>query len=145
LKGRVEMEKAYGGVVINEQEQILLREPSGHFDGYVWTFPKGRPDPGESVEETALREVLEETGVRCKIVAKIPGKFVGSTTSNEYFLMALVEDTKQFKEETQAVHWASEEEAETFIVQTKNPAGKQRDLKLLRAALSIFKEQKNQL
>ena len=60
-------EKAYGGVVINDQGEILLREPRNHFDGYVWTFPKGRPEkeqrPGETPEETAFREVLEETGI----------------------------------------------------------------------------------
>lgn len=28
-----------------------------------WSFPKGKPEPGESVEETARREVFEETGM----------------------------------------------------------------------------------
>ena len=32
---------AYGGVVINRQGKLLLREPLNHFEGYVWTFPKG--------------------------------------------------------------------------------------------------------
>ena len=56
------MNKAYGGVVINEQGLVLLREPSSHYDGYVWTFAKGRPDAKESPERTALREVEEENG-----------------------------------------------------------------------------------
>ena len=30
-----------------------------------WTFPKGKADRGESDEECALREVEEETGLRC--------------------------------------------------------------------------------
>ena len=55
-------EPAYGGIVVDAKGRILLREPSGHFDGYVWTFPKGRPQPGETAEEAALRETREETG-----------------------------------------------------------------------------------
>jgi 8-oxo-dGTP diphosphatase len=36
-----------------------------------WSFPKGGLDEGESVEEAALREVLEETGLRCRIIRKL--------------------------------------------------------------------------
>lgn len=54
-------------------ERIPLREPSGHFDGYVWTFPKGRPEGGETTpEETALRETCGETGVLAEIIGRIP-------------------------------------------------------------------------
>lgn len=45
---------ACGGVLINDQGEVLLRQPAGCYDGYGWTFPKGQPAPGESLEETAL-------------------------------------------------------------------------------------------
>jgi 8-oxo-dGTP diphosphatase len=32
-----------------------------------WTLPKGKLDPGETFEEAALREVEEETGLRCRL------------------------------------------------------------------------------
>jgi 8-oxo-dGTP pyrophosphatase MutT (NUDIX family) len=38
-----------------------------------WTFPKGKLAEGESEEEGALREVLEETGLRCRL-----GPYLGS-------------------------------------------------------------------
>ena len=79
---------AYRGLVFDPEGRVLLREPRGHFDNYVWTFPKGRPDPGESPDATAIREVEEETGVHAWILAPIPGKFVGGTTINRFFLMA---------------------------------------------------------
>jgi 8-oxo-dGTP diphosphatase len=134
------MKKAYGGVVINDQGLVLLREPSNHYDDYVWTFAKGRPDPKESPEETALREVREETGVKARIVGLIPGWFRGGTTENQYFLMVPVEDTKTFENETQSVRWATEMEAEGLISQTTNPEGRERDLKVLKAAFTQRKQ-----
>ncbi len=77
------MKKAYGGVIINARGQVLLREPAGHYKGDFWTFPKGKPEFLESPERAALREVLEETGYRAEILAKIPGSFDGSRTRNE--------------------------------------------------------------
>ena len=40
-----------------------------------WSLPKGKLDPGESFEQAALREVEEETGLRCEL-----GRVVGETT-----------------------------------------------------------------
>jgi len=56
-----------GGVVINDRGEILLlRYRSGG-----WTFPKGHIDPGERDEDAAVREVLEETGVRARVHAQL--------------------------------------------------------------------------
>lgn len=45
--------------------EVLLVHPSGPYNRKApWSIPKGVPDPGESLEEAARRETLEETGVR---------------------------------------------------------------------------------
>src|SRR5690349_25145106 len=44
--------------------------PAGKRDG-TWALPKGRIDPGERGEETALREVEEETGVHGRSLGKL--------------------------------------------------------------------------
>lgn len=36
-------------------------------DQYLWVLPKGTPDDGETIEETALREVREETGLDVRL------------------------------------------------------------------------------
>jgi len=133
------MKKAYGGVVINPSGQVLLREPAGHYKGDVWAFPKGKPESGESPEQTAVREVLEETGCWAEIVAKIPGSFDGSRTSNEYFLMVPVEDTEHFDAETQAVRWITGEEARQLIKLNQKPKRRRRDLRVLKLALALFR------
>jgi 8-oxo-dGTP diphosphatase len=130
---------AYGGVLIDEDSRVLLREPKGHFGGYVWTFAKGGADAGETPEDAALREVREETGVEAEIVGEVPGWFVGTTSDTKFFLMRPVRDHRDFHEETAAVRWVSFEEAEGLIAKTHSTTGKTRDLAILsatRAALT---------
>jgi 8-oxo-dGTP pyrophosphatase MutT (NUDIX family) len=127
--------QAYGGVVFDGKGKLLLRKPQGEFDGYVWTFAKGRPKPGQTPEEAALCEVQEETGWICEIVQKIPGSFSGGTTMTEYFLMKPVRDTGKFDWETEKTVWASPDDARKLIAQTRNAAGQERDLAALEAAI----------
>jgi 8-oxo-dGTP pyrophosphatase MutT (NUDIX family) len=134
---------AYGGVIFNADGQVLLREPKNHWDGYVWTFAKGRPDPNETPEQTALREVQEETGVRARIIAPIPGEFPGGTTLNTYFLMVPEGPTQpqgQALPETASICWVRPDEARSLIKQTKNKVGKDRDLLILEAALVAWEK-----
>ncbi|MDP4253925.1 MAG: NUDIX domain-containing protein, partial [Bacteroidota bacterium] len=50
--------KAAGGLVRNEKDEILFMMRRGK-----WDLPKGKLDKGESLEQCALREVTEETGL----------------------------------------------------------------------------------
>jgi 8-oxo-dGTP diphosphatase len=129
---------AYGGVLYRHGSdgiEILLREPTGHYGGYVWTFAKGRLDPGETPEEGALREVLEETGYPAKIIGKVSGSFKGDTSSTEYFLMEPMGTAGPLDEETSATRWVTPEEARELIAQTISKRGQERDLAVLAAAL----------
>jgi 8-oxo-dGTP pyrophosphatase MutT (NUDIX family) len=49
---------------------VAAIRPAGKPEG-VWALPKGNLDPGEKPEETAVREVFEETGVRGQLVEKL--------------------------------------------------------------------------
>ena len=50
---------AAGGVVQNDFGEILIMFRRG-----VWDMPKGKLDKGESIEQCAVREVQEETGLQ---------------------------------------------------------------------------------
>jgi 8-oxo-dGTP pyrophosphatase MutT (NUDIX family) len=130
---------AYGGVLIDDSGCVLLREPTGHFGGYVWTFAKGRPDPGETPEETALREVLEETGQSAIIVSLISQVFPGTTSTTVFFLMAPVGAPIKFTDETKRTRWVSEPVARRLIATTIPDIGRERDLAVLAAAFDAWR------
>lgn len=56
-------EVSAGGVVIFSNTILLLKKFNGD-----WVLPKGRVEKDERIEDAALREVLEESGVRAEIV-----------------------------------------------------------------------------
>ncbi|MDD2986214.1 NUDIX domain-containing protein [Flavobacterium sp.] len=58
LKAKIPVEKAGGGLVYNENKEVLFI-----FRNNKWDLPKGGTEKGEDIEETAIREVEEETGV----------------------------------------------------------------------------------
>jgi 8-oxo-dGTP pyrophosphatase MutT (NUDIX family) len=87
-----------GGIVIRfvaGAPQLVVGRRRRERDGMTWTLPKGTPNPGETTEETALREVNEETGLTVEIVAPLDSinyTFVQGRTrihkTVHYFLMA---------------------------------------------------------
>jgi 8-oxo-dGTP pyrophosphatase MutT (NUDIX family) len=69
----VEREFSAGGVLIKMirgQAMVAAIRPQGKPEG-IWALPKGNIDPGETPAETAVREVLEETGVQGRLVEKL--------------------------------------------------------------------------
>ena len=61
--------EAAGGVVVDDDGRVAVVHRPKYDD---WTLPKGKLDPGETFEEAALREVWEETGLRCTLVRELP-------------------------------------------------------------------------
>lgn len=56
---KIPLEVAAGGVVTNKKGKVLFI-----YRNNKWDLPKGKLDKGETIEECALREVEEETGVK---------------------------------------------------------------------------------
>ena len=59
----VTLVRAAGGVVSRNGHVVLVHRPK--YDD--WSFPKGKAEQDESDEDCALREVAEETGLRCRL------------------------------------------------------------------------------
>src|SRR4051812_7921497 len=69
----MEREFSAGGVLVKRlrgRPVVAVIRPGGKPEG-VWALPKGNIDPGEKPDQTAVREVLEETGVSGRLVEKL--------------------------------------------------------------------------
>ena len=72
MSRKIEEEIAAGGIIFRPgeggQARVLLVHRPKYGD---WSFPKGKAEKGESLEETARREVKEETGLDCRLVRRL--------------------------------------------------------------------------
>jgi len=115
-----------GGIVVRHesgQPWLVVGMRRRERDGRTWTLPKGTPNPGESREETALREVREETGLEVRITGPLDSIeywFVQSGTrihkTVHYYLMeptggALEGHDHEFHE----VRWIPFDQAATML------------------------------
>jgi 8-oxo-dGTP pyrophosphatase MutT (NUDIX family) len=114
--------RAAGGIVVRDGSVLLVHRP--RYDD--WSFPKGKLEGDESWEEGAIREVEEETGLRCEV-----GPLAGST---RYFVAQGPKEVRYFRmtsdgeavaqNEVDEVRWALFEEARALLTH-------ERDRKLL--------------
>jgi 8-oxo-dGTP diphosphatase len=102
--------RAAGGVV--ERDGLVLLVHRARYDD--WSLPKGKLEADESWEDAALREVREETGLDCTVVAPL-----GSTTYTHndkdkevrWFRMAPTADTGSRDGEVDELRWLSTADA----------------------------------
>jgi 8-oxo-dGTP pyrophosphatase MutT (NUDIX family) len=115
-----------GGIVVRVergQPQLVVGSRRRERDGRTWTLPKGTPNAGESREETALREVEEETGLAVRITGvldSIEYSFVQSGTrihkTVHYFLMEPTGgDLAGHDHEFDEVRWVGFDEAPALL------------------------------
>ena len=121
--------------VHDQQEIIVLHRRAP----VLWALPKGTPDSGETIEETALRETREETGLEVEIevsLSSIRYFFVrGSTRFHKtvhFFLMRPVGGALELHDhEFDEVRWAAGPEALALLTHATERTVVERALKLL--------------
>ncbi len=117
------MEKitAAGGIVENEDKEILMI-----FRREKWDLPKGKLDEGETIEECAVREVEEETGLRSIQQGELidvtlhtyieKGKEIEKETY--WYAMKVEGEQKlvaQSEEDIEEIRWVKETELPTYL------------------------------
>jgi len=115
-----------GGVVVRHESGrawLVVGSRRRERDGWTWTLPKGTPKPGETREETALREVAEETGLEVRITGPLDsieysfvqaGQRIHKTV--HYFMMeAAGGDLARHDHEFEQVRWVTFAEAASML------------------------------
>ncbi len=125
-----EVVRAAGGVVVREPDEVLLVHRPAYGD---WTLPKGKVETGESDEECAVREVEEETGLRCALGRELASSAYtdgkGRPKQVRYWLMEVVGGELRFDFEVDDARWLAEAEAAELLTY-------ERDREILREALA---------
>jgi 8-oxo-dGTP pyrophosphatase MutT (NUDIX family) len=115
-----------GGIVLRSGEsglEIVLGRRQRGDDSSTWSLPKGTPDGDETVEQTALREVREETGLEVRVTAPVgPIEYffmqrgVRIHKTVHYFLMEpLGGDLADHDREFDEVRWVPIDEARALM------------------------------
>ncbi len=117
---------AAGGIVINPKKEILWIYRRG-----FWDLPKGKLDPNETIEQCAVREVMEETGMQDLVLGALV-----LTTKHQYYdpyLNAEVEKTTywykmttstlqngvaQVEEDIESIDWVKIEDLAPYLDKT---------------------------
>jgi 8-oxo-dGTP pyrophosphatase MutT (NUDIX family) len=78
-----------GGLVFDRKGRVALVRERRRSGERRWTLPKGKLEPGETLQQAALREVHEETGVRARITGYVD-VHEGKRSFVHYFRMTVV-------------------------------------------------------
>ncbi|TMK17766.1 MAG: NUDIX hydrolase [Actinobacteria bacterium] len=116
----VSVVRAAGGVVYRPRRDGVREVAVIHRPRYDdWTLPKGKLDPGETLEEAAIREVREETGFRTEIERRIGEAAYrdrhGRPKRVTYYAMRPVKGRFRKNDEVDELRWLTIDEAERLL------------------------------
>jgi 8-oxo-dGTP pyrophosphatase MutT (NUDIX family) len=112
--------EAAGGVVVRDRDDGRREVAIVHRPRYDdWSLPKGKLAEGEDWRQAALREVSEETGLRCETVAELaPSRYLdrkGRPKEVRWWLMRPLDGRFEPSDEVDELRWVPLEEAADLL------------------------------
>lgn len=96
--------------------EVLLVHRAKYDD---WTFPKGKAEDGEADEACALREVEEETGLRCRLEEELPATRYRDSRGRRkvvrWWRMSVESGTFEGNREVDEITWLPPQEAAALL------------------------------
>jgi 8-oxo-dGTP diphosphatase len=119
--------EAAGGVVWRREADGAISVLLVHRPRYDdWSLPKGKLDPGETAREAALREVEEETGLRCRVQSRLSDVRYedrdGRPKRVRYWVMVPVDGAFCANDEVDDVRWVDIDEVAGWITYERDVA-----------------------
>lgn len=114
------MIEAAGGVVWRRTSKGVIKVLLVHRQRYDdWSLPKGKLDPGETHRSAALREVEEETGLRCEAHEELlEVRYVdrkGRPKRVRYWAMVRIDGAFEPNDEVDEVRWVSHDDVAALV------------------------------
>jgi 8-oxo-dGTP pyrophosphatase MutT (NUDIX family) len=119
LPSQTDVVQAAGGLVVRRQGGVLQIAIVHRPVQQDWSFPKGKLEPGETLDGAALREVREETGMTCELL-----RFIGHTEYVDrkgrqktvaYWIMGATDGSFRPNEEVDLLRWMHLDEASDLL------------------------------
>jgi 8-oxo-dGTP diphosphatase len=117
--------RAAGGLVCRRRDdgarEILVVHRPAYDD---WSYPKGKLEPGEREEDAAIREVEEETGLRCRLEEEVATTRYhdarGRDKTVRYWLMTPIAGTLEAANEVDEARFVSLAEASELLTYARD-------------------------
>ena len=104
------------GVIIHEDDgRVWVAHPTNQFGGYSATFPKGRVESGLTMQQTAIKEAEEETGLRVKLIGHAADVERSTTFSRYYHAKRIGGHPKNMGWESQAVSLVPKDQLSSIV------------------------------
>ena len=108
---------AAGVIIVEDDGRVWLVSPTNQFGGYDNTFPKGKVEQSLTMQENAIKEAWEETGLKVDIIGVV-GDYERSTSKARYYLAVRTGGTPNgMGWESQAVKLTTLQEAKSLLNQ----------------------------